>query len=107
MSVLVETPQYGGDLANDLGIDSVSELDWTVRLFGLRTDDEDATVQDACATKIAPVASQNHVEGLLPNAWHGGLQRRLEPSVHGNKGRSRETRMRWMLIRVNPENVRQ
>ena len=83
------------------------EFDWTMRLFGLRTDDEDATLQDACATKIAPVASQNHVERLFPNCRSGGLPRRLEPSVHGNQCRSCETRMRWMLIHVNPEDVGQ
>ena len=94
-------------MANDFGIDPISEFDWTVRLFGLRADDEDAMLQDACATKIAPVASQNHVQRLFPNGGPGGLQRRLKPTVHGNKSRARETRMRWMLIHVNPEDVRQ
>ena len=68
-------------MANHFGIDSISELDGTVRCFGVGMNNQNAVPQFARATQVVPAAQKKNVKRLFPHGWcsrsHGVLTRRL------------------------------
>ena len=63
---LGETPENRSDLADHLGIDSVSKAKYTVGSIGMRMNDEHALLQSAGATQKTPVSFEKNIERLFP-----------------------------------------
>ena len=63
---LGKAPENCSDLADHLGIDPASESQYAVGSVGVRMHDENALLQSAGATEVAPVSVEKNIERLFP-----------------------------------------
>ena len=86
--LLAKTPENPDDLADHLGIDSVSKPQCALRFVRMGMNEENALLQIARAAQIASVSFEKNIEKLFPRVPCCGFHGRLDSSVDGDKSRA-------------------